>query len=187
MKMKRFAGIIAAAVMTVAMGLTAFAAPSPSASSVSAATDADGNKVEVTVTSTEVKPSTETVKDLAGENMTPVQTMDVTVPEGTKFPVTLTFPVAGVTANSKVAVLHFNGTDWEKVNATAKSGAIEATFNSLSPVSIVVDKATLASGSATASTASSPKTGEASTVLMLGVVAVLAAGAVYGVSRKSRA
>ena len=54
-------------------------------------------------------------------------------------PVTITFPVAGVTADSYVLVLHFNSTTgkWENIPATTGNGTVTATFTSLSPVAIV--------------------------------------------------
>lgn len=186
MKVRKIAGIVAAAVMTVAMGITAMAAPSPSVNgtvSVSTATDKDGNAVQAAVSESEKTITAEEIQKVTGEEgLQLADVKDVTVPEGTQFPVTITFNVAGVTSSSKVAVLHWNGSEWEKVSSTPGEGTITATFTSLSPVAFVVDKTTSA-----AATTTSPKTGEASTVVVLGFVAVLAAGAVYGISKKSRA
>ena len=55
-----------------------------------------------------------------------VDVKDISVPDGTTFPVTITFEVAGVTEGSSVAVLHYNGSAWEKVEAKAGAGTITA-------------------------------------------------------------
>ena len=57
--------------------------------------------------------------------------------------VTMTFKIPGVTANSKVAVLHWadGSSEPEKLSATAGEGTVTATFTSFSPVQIVVAEA----------------------------------------------
>ena len=127
-----------------------------------------------------------------------VDVKNVTVPDGTVFPVTITFKVTGVTASTKVAVLHYNTTTkaWEKVESKAGDGTVTATFTSLSPVAFVVDKATAASttttnkGTTSSTTASasttSPKTGETNVMMYAGIVAV-AAVAGMAVTRRKRA
>ena len=98
------------------------------------------------------------MKDLLGDNfvegMKVVDVMDVSVPAGTVFPVDITFSVPGVTADSNVAVLHYNGSAWEVVPSSAGNGSVTGTFESLSPVAIVADTAEAGTGAA------SPKTGE---------------------------
>ena len=110
--------------MTVGMATVAFAAPSPAATTgtVSEATDKNGNKVEVTVsdnfTAAEQPAVNEIKKDAAAvlEEVVPAvnaadyklaTVKEVTVPAGTVFPVKITFNVDGVTAGSKVIVLHY--------------------------------------------------------------------------------
>ena len=58
-------------------------------------------------------------------------------------PVTLTFNVAGVTADSCILLLHYNETTgkWENIPATTGNGTVTATFTSLSPIAIVELKA----------------------------------------------
>lgn len=162
----------------------------------------------------EVKTA-EKLKELLGSDYTStmqvVDVKNVTVPDGTVFPVTITFKVTGVTASTKVAVLHYNTTTktWEKVESKAGDGTVTATFTSLSPVAFVVDKATAASttttnkgtttttnkgttsststtGSKTASSTTSPKTGETNVMMYAGIVAV-AAVAGMAVTRRKRA
>lgn len=60
-----------------------------------------------------------------------VDVKDISVPDGTTFPVTITFEVAGVTEGSSVAVLHYNGSAWEKVEAKAGAGTITAILSHL--------------------------------------------------------
>lgn len=223
--MKKFIALACAAVLTVASAVTAFAQPSVSVSGVvtaiTTATDKDGNAVNATISEVpaeyanavaEVKTEAK-LKELLGSEYTStmqvVDVKDVTVPAGTVFPVTITFKVTGVTASTKVAVLHYNTTTkaWEKVESKAGEGTITATFTSLSPVAFVVDKATAASttvnkgttttttnkgttssttGSTTASSTTSPKTGETNVMMYAGIVAV-AAFAGMAVTRRKRA
>lgn len=224
--MKKFIALACAAVLTVASAVTAFAQPSVSVSGVAtaviSATGKDGNAVNATISEVpaeyadavaEVKTA-EKLKELLGSEYTStmqvVDVKDVTVPDGTVFPVTITFKVTGVAASTKVAVLHYNTTTkaWEKVESKAGDGTITATFTSLSPVAFVADKATDASttttnkgttttttnkgttssttGSTTASSTTSPKTGETNVMMYAGIVAV-AAFAGMAVTRRKRA
>ena len=223
--MKKFMALVCAAVLTVASAVTAFAQPSVSVSGVvtaiNTATDKNGNAVNATLSEVpaeyssavaEIKTEAKLKELLGSEYTSTMQVVDVknvTVPDGTVFPVTITFKVTGVTASTKVAVLHYNTTTkaWEKVESKAGDGTITATFTSLSPVAFVVDKATAASttttnkgtttttnkgttSSTTGSTATtsktSPKTGETNVLMYAGIVAVAAfAGMV--VTRRKRA
>ena len=224
--MKKFIALACAAVLTVASAVTAFAQPSVSVSgvvtAVNSATDKNGNSVNATISEVpaeyasavaEVKTA-EKLKELLGSDYTStmqvVDVKDVTVPAGTVFPVTISFKVAGVTASTKVAVLHYDTTKkaWEKLEGKAGDGTITATFTSLSPVALVVDKATATSttttnkgttttttnkgttssttGSKTASSTTSPKTGETNVMMYAGIVAV-AAVAGMAVTRRKRA
>ena len=117
-KAKKLTALVLAVVCAMALGMTAFAAGSPSAGSVgssaASATDKNGNAVEVTFGSSSVAaPSGADLQKLLGdafvEGMAVRNVMDVSVPDGTAFPVTITFNVSGVTADSHVAVLHYNG------------------------------------------------------------------------------
>lgn len=217
--MKKFIALACAAVLTVASAVTAFAQPSVSVSgvvtAVTTATDKDGKAVNATFgevpaeySSAVAEVKTEAkLKELIGSDYTStmqvVDVKNVTVPDGTVFPVTITFKVTGVMASTKVAVLHYNTTTkaWEKVESKAGDGTVTATFTSLSPVAFVVDKATAASttttnkgttsststtGSKTASSTTSPKTGETNVMMYAGIVAV-AAVAGMAVTRRKRA
>ena len=190
----------AAAVLALSVSLTAFAAPSTNISGVVTVdtkdNGVDGNGNTITASLAEVpaeyqsavadvrKP--ETLKALLGsaytDTMSVVDVKDVTVADGTVFPVTIRFNVPGVTTSTKVAVLHYDTEKkaWEVVDSKAGQGTITATFNSLSPVAFVVDKSTSAS-------TTSPQTGEHSMVVLFGAVAVVAACGAVGLSRKKRA
>ena len=187
-KAKKLTALVLAVVCAMALGMTAFAAGSPSAGSVgssaASATDKNGNAVEVTFGSSSVAaPSGADLQKPLGdafvEGMAVRNVMDVSVPDGTAFPVTITFNVSGVTADSHVAALHYNGSAWEVVSSKAGNGTVTATFTSLSPVAIVTD----AAGSA-ASGDASPKTGEPA-VALIGVVALLAAAGACGLKKRA--
>lgn len=199
--MKRWMGIVAAGVMSLALGMTAIAAPSPSTNgivqAITSATDADGNVLtadlkeldEAGDAAVEQLKDMTIVKELLGdefvEGMEILDAQDVSVPEGTKFPATLTFRVVGVVPTTKIAVLHYDGTAWEKVSSKVGEGIVEATFDSLSPVAFIVDKNTMSSTST--GSATSPKTGESTVVMGFALVALLAAGGAWALSTKKRA
>lgn len=193
MKLKKLAGVVLAGVMVCAMGMSALAAGSPSAKVEGTGTDKDGNSVGIVVSATEqAAPETATIKEVVGSNyvdtMKVVAIQDVSVEgEGeVAWPVTITFSYAGVNKNTKVAVLHWNGSAWENVAATAGDGTITATFTSLSPVAIIVDSATMTQTSTGTGSngVKSPNTGESSVVFALGIVALVAACGALGLSKK---
>lgn len=208
--MKKVLAVLCAAVMTVGMATTVFALPSPTVSGivggVEKAVDANGNEVKVIVekvsdeavmksfTEEEKKAveeikSVDKVKEIMGdafaEGMQVVDIRNVRVEGDVTFPLTITFKVSGVTADSKVSVLHFDTTKkaWETLEGKAGDGTVEVTFNSLSPVAFVVDKDT-----ATAMEGTSPKTGENNVLAVTGVIAVIAlAGMAVTMKRRKQA
>lgn len=201
MKTKRLLSAIAAGVLACAMSFNVMAADSPSTSGVvkevTNATDKAGASVSIKITALpetsqsaaeEVKKPEKVKEVLADKYVEGMYVMDVqeVVVEGdasqVQWPVTITFSVPGVVSTTKVAVLHYNGSAWEVVDSKAGEGTITATFNSLSPVAFVIDKNTAAT-----TTSTSPKTGESFAVIGLGVIALMAAGGAYGLSRKKRA
>ena len=90
-------------------------------------------------------------------------------------PITLTFNVDGITADSYVMILHYNGTAWESISATTGNGTVTATFTSLSPIAIVQLEADT-------SAVTSPKTGAA--MPAAAVIAVICAAGVVVCTRK---
>lgn len=185
-KAKKLTALLSAMVLALALGMTAFAAGSASTGGVTSDATSD---VPVTISSTNVAgPSVADLQQILGsafvEGMHVIDVIDVSVPAGTEMPVEITFSVPGVTANSNVAVLHYDGSKWETSSVSgvsAGNGTITATFASLSPVALVADTAASSSSSSTAS----PKTGESTTVVLIGGIALLAAAGAYGLKRKA--
>ncbi len=185
--MKKLTSLVLVTVLSCMMGITAFAAgESPEINGVvteiTNAVDKNGNAVKATLGEVEDKSLIEdirkTFKDIlraAGievtEGMEVVDVKDVTVPEGTEFPVTITFKAAGVTSETRVEVLHYTGSEWEVVKSKAGEGTITATFTSLSPVAFVIDKDTMSPTGSTSTEA--PRTG-----MGMVVPAAIAIGAV---------
>lgn len=185
---KKWLGVVSAFALTLALGFNTLAAPSPSAdgaikNEAVSAVDANGNKITAEISDNvdaTVKADVqkkETLKAALGsayaEGMEVVAVKEV---KAEKLPATITFAVSGVTANTKVAVLHYNGAKWEAdtvKGVKAGNGTITATFTELSPVAFVVDKSTVSGKTGK----TSPKTGEASmaTVAVVALVAVVAA------------
>lgn len=76
-----------------------------------------------------------------------LDTYDITVPEGTDFPVQISFE-ASVAEDQDVLLYHFTGDEWEEIEPdTVEDGSITATFNSLSPVAVVDNTSTLTAAS----------------------------------------
>lgn len=201
MKTKRLLSAIAAGVLACAMSFNVMAADSPSTSGVvqkvTNAIDNDSKYVEIVIKNltsdgqkaAEEVNQTETLKSILGnqyvDGMYVLDVQEVSIVGDkrlVKFPVTITFSVPGVVSTTKVAVLHYKGSAWEVVDSKAGEGTITATFDDLSPVAFIVDKNTAAT-----TTSTSPKTGESFAVIGLGVIALMAAGGAYGLSRKKRA
>lgn len=195
LNLKKIVGVATAVTTSLMLTMTTLAAPSVASdgvvSTITSATDKNGNEVAVTIgeVPAEYAAAVAEVKDVATlkvllgskfvEGMSVVDVKEVSVPEGTEFPVTLTFAVPGVTVNSNAAVLHYNGSAWEEISCTAGDGIITATFNSLSPVAFVVDNSS-------DGVKVSPKTGEFNMVTTAAVIALLAvcAGFAFFAKRK---
>ena len=205
--MKKLTAVLCAAVLCLSTAASVFAQPSPEVSGVvtgvSTGTDANDNATVGEVPA-EYQAAVDQVKDLTFvqnllgdafvEGMQVVDVKDVTVPEGTVFPATLSFNVTGVTADSTVAVLHYDTAAgaWEVVESKAGNGTITATFDSLSPVAFVVDGNAAAGSTAagassqTSGSATSPKTGETSALSMAAVIAAAALAGMAVVSFRSK-
>lgn len=115
--------------------------------------------------------------------LTVADVKEVTAPEGAKFPLKITFAMKGVTASSKVQILHYDAKKaaWEKIDTTVADGTVTGTFSSLSPVAFVVDKTTLTSATGTAT---SPAT-SATTVSAVAVLGLAAVAAAFGLKKKA--
>lgn len=196
-RIKRMAAFCMAAVLALSMSVGAFAAESPSAEGIvisGKTADADGNEVQVTlkeVTDTDAKAKLDDanyLKEIIGDDyidgMKVADMKDVSVPEGTPMPVTIEFEVNGVNKNTKVIVLHYNGTEWEKVKVEAVDyRSVTATFESLSPVAFVLDKVDETANVGT----TSPKTGMSPIVMMAAFGAVVCMAGAVVLTKKERA
>lgn len=196
-KIKRLAGFCAAAVLALSMSLGAFAAESPSAEGIvisGKTSDANGNAVQVAlqeVTDATAKAKLDDadyLKQIVGdeyvEGMKVADMKDVSVPDGTPMPVTIEFEVNGVNKNTKVVVLHYNGTEWEKIKVDAVDyRSVTATFDSLSPVAFILDKVDETASVGT----TSPKTGMSPLVVMAAFGAVICVAGAAALTKKERA
>lgn len=199
---KRLMALVCAAVLTVGMSMTAFAAnPSVVAGVVTgiekavdkngAAIDVEGADAKIVVENLpkdkyveEIKYIEENYKKELGdaykEGMVIIDEKNVRVvgdPALINWDATITFTANGVKAGEDVVLLHYNETakDWEVIEATAGDETIKATFKSLSPVVFV--KVGPVGGS--------PKTGEPVSLMVAGAaVAIGTLGA--AVSRKRK-
>lgn len=193
--MKKLVTFVLAAVTALSMTCTAFAAPSPAAvGSVSTtgatATDKSGKAITATVTTTTQAPSADVVKSTGLANAELIGCVDISLPAGTEFPATVTVKVAGVTANTKLAVLHYVNGQWQKETATCGNGTVTiSNLNSCSPFAFVADKTTVAATTTTGSSngTTSPKTGETAAMPIAALVCALAMAGVVLVSKKRRA
>ena len=175
--MKRFAKLLIATMMVMAMGVTAMAAPSPSLKyTFNSAKDKDGNAIELTVIApSEIITDVDAVKTLglaAGTDVS-VLVQDITAPADAVFPLTVTLNVAGVTSSSKVYGLHYENGAWVKVAVKAGAKTVTFTVDSLSTFAVVVE------GSAT----KSPQTGTQGTAMAV-MMAVISMGVIAVVSRR---
>lgn len=204
--MKKLMSIVCAALLVMSTAVTVFAQQSIVITGVvqnaQSATDASGNAVEVTVGDLESQLDAATVQQIISdlqnsdlvsgllgddyvEGMQVVDVKEVSVPENTTFPVTISFEVPGVSADSRVGLLHYTAdNEWEKIEAEAGDGTITGIFNSLSPVAFIVDQNTAAASS---TSSESPKTGEGNTAAWAGAIAVLAFAGLVVTARKKHA
>ena len=151
--MKKLLRISVVLAMVLCLSLTAFAS-STSGTRVERAVGSDGSEVEVVEGPTTETPSVEDIvgafpgdrdlvvgdDDVDPEDLTVawVRDLKAEIPEGGS--VTITFDVPGVTDDQHVYVLHFDGSSWDLVGEGFGS-VVTATFTSLSPVAILVEKA----------------------------------------------
>lgn len=196
--MKKLVTFMLAAVTALSMTCTVFAAPSPTSigavsTTGSTATDANGKAITATVAETTQKPDTAVVASTKLDNATVIGSVDISLPAGTAFPATVTVKVAGVTANTKLVVLHYVDGAWKTENSKCGDGTVTISgLNSCSPFAFVADKTTVTtttngtSNGASNGTAS-PKTGETAAMPMVALIGVLAMAGVVLVSKKSRA
>ena len=199
--MRKLVTFMLAAVTALSMTCTVFAAPSPTSigavsTTGSTATDANGKAITATVAETTQKPDTAVVESTKLDNATVIGSVDISLPAGTAFPATVTVKVAGVTANTKLVVLHYVDGAWKTENSKCGDGTVTISgLNSCSPFAFVADKTTVttttngtSNGAAKGTNGTaSPKTGETAAMPMVALIGVLAMAGVVLVSKKSRA
>ena len=183
---KKIFALLSAAVLSVSMTVTAFAAPSPSADKVATTTSGQViSKATLTefVSKTKLETSVsgakiETVKDTAaaslvkaanetvGSNATVATMVDIDVPQGTGS-AEFTLKVSSLVAGQSVTVLHLkkDGTVEKLPVSSVKNGSVTFTMTSYSPVAVIVD-------------AAAPKTAEANTMVIMIIAMAGVAGAV---------
>ena len=196
--MRKLVTFMLAAVTALSMTCTVFAAPSPTSigavsTTGSTATDAKGKAITATVAETTQKPDTAVVESTKLDNATIIGSVDISLPAGTAFPATVTVKVAGVTANTKLVVLHYVDGAWKTENSKCGDGTVTISgLNSCSPFAFVADKTTVTTttngtSNGAANGTASPKTGETAAMPMVALIGVLAMAGVVLVSKKSRA
>ena len=101
---------------------------------------------------------------------------DVTVPEGTAFPVTLNFEVSDVESGQQLYVYHFEDGEWKLVG-TGLNGKVSAKVESMSPFAVAAKNAK-----------ASPQTGDSSVAVWaaLAVCAAAIGAAAFITGRKRR-
>ena len=222
--MKKMIATVAAMVLTLSMSVTAFAAQSPTLPSTpdyngsvimndtlvpADAVDASGKEVTVIrkeMTAAEKAAAKEAIAKTFGK-VDVLSIGDYHVDGASKEnPVTLTFKVPAVKAGDEVYVLHNVGNKgtWVKEAATAKNGAVVATFTSFSQMAVVrvaeaqseggyspeyyeSMKNDAAAAQAAQTQSTSPKTAETGAVMVMVAGMAACAAVLVLVSRKKRA
>ena len=174
--MKKKVCSLLTAVMVLVMGTTVFAAPSPDA-----ATKSTQETYKTVVSEAAADKVAEAVSTFKNATTTIAAVFDLAAPEGTvvsaenPYVATFTVPaVAGIGADDVVIIKHWNGTAWETINPSnvdRATGKITASFTSLSPIVVLVEKP---AGSV------SPKTADTMPVLPILAVICIAGIAVCG-------
>lgn len=171
--MKKLFSLAAAAVLTLSLGLTSFAA-----SPVKVKSETKGVEVGTTVTDDAKKSlDAKVAESYKGSSVLAYVDLTSTVAEGT--PVTL--DVEGVKKGDTVVLLHLHDGTVDVISTETADGKV--TFKApakWSPFAIVK----VASASATDSTKAAPKTGDASTAM---IVMVAAAAGILAMTRRKAA
>lgn len=159
---KKLAGLLAA-LLVLTMGTTVFGAGSPTAedikqaaasaaasANVGAAVDSENTPITVsrtTLTNDQYSAAVDQVE--TGEKL--LAAMELTAPDNTKFPITVTLKVTGITSTDSVnniRILHLGASGWETLTPTSVAeGSVTVTLTSLSPVAVVRTTATNTGGS----------------------------------------
>ncbi len=105
-----------------------------------------------------------TGRDLHAADIAILDSMEVTPAQGLLVsaanPVSLTFSFPGITESTRAYVIHYENGEWVVMPTTVGDELVTGTFTSLSPVAVVVEKATLKSSVLGANRSKSPRTGD---------------------------
>lgn len=137
---KLFLKIILASMLILTLCLSVFAAESPETDGfipeIDTATDKDGNPIDVVLVPTDTI-ETETIKTVMGDDYTDdmivVAVQEIIIPDGTTFPVTITFTFKGVTPDTKGAFLIWDGETWNLYQPTFGTDTMTITFDLITP------------------------------------------------------
>lgn len=185
--------ILAVMVAAACIHVNGTASPSPEAETIVGntavqAVDADGKEIQgLMITSTipeaykevertirseegfrEIADALQVAKAIGAagtDDLILIDLKEVWAPEGTKFPITITFRVKGVDENTRGTILHYNNSRWEIIPTTMGKETMTGVFSSLSPVAFVVDRTSLPGAGQTGSGTDgekAPQTGEPS-------------------------
>lgn len=162
--MKKVVSVVAALVLSLAMGVTCFAA-----SPVKVTSKTEGVTVgEAAAEVTAAVDTKEELKAVLGDKYTDAASV-VAVFELTGTPGKVELAVTGISAGDSIVVLHWaNGLSAapEVLNATAGDGTVTFTASSFSPFAIVK----------LASAGTAPKTGDVAAVSVVALMLISAAG-----------
>ena len=112
--------------------------------------------------------------------MSVVDVKAISFPSGTSYPVTATFSVTGMTANTKVAVMGYNPTTgkWVALTTQVVDGKLVVTIpEGVTVLAFAADKTTM--------TTTSPKTGEVSPILPAALISAAAVGMFFFLKKKT--
>lgn len=176
--MKKKIAALLTAVMVMAMGTTALAAPSPTtdtntdntpATSYADVTIPSGGVVingqvsdvvlNITaVTNAQVSAAQAQAVAQIAPTAKVLKMVDIEWPQGVTGKVQITFAVSGVTEGQKLAILHQKSDgSWEVITPDkVENGKVTATFTSLSPVAIVAYNASAQTGETASASAAVP-------------------------------
>lgn len=194
---KRSLGIVLSLVMTLAMGLTALAAPSKEVAGiidkvevvdtvnkgVEIIVSEPSKNVEETIVADVKKP--ETIKAVLGSAYTAklsvLDVLNVSLKgdvDQVQWPITLKLSIAGVNKNTSMYVLAYVDGSWKKVEIVEMgSGYVTVKLNELSTLAFVADKDTLS--------IKSPSTGETVMTTAVAMMVAVAAVGMFVLKRKA--
>ncbi len=204
---KKMAAVILSAVLIMGIAISSVAAPSPNNTGIiSGAEPVNENgeklnnpKLVVEVSTVPAKYAEavamltdgHTVNDLVAgiidpENIAILDVRDIeawmTDGSDVPFPLTVKVSISQIKKSTVCVILHYNDGKgaWERIPTTVYNGYVIATFSSLSPIAVIVDKTTLdgKNNGTTPVTDPTSKTGDETPLALIIAVAALSLGAV---------